>query len=207
MSVGDGVLTRRLRWSVGYGRTGAGCCDRPGLPEAPPGVSVSLSTAGCGRWGRAACRPRAGSSLRAAASVGLTTQVWLGRRLARRGYVVLGTTPSPGAAAGRPVRPSLWPRCSQAQKALWRVAGLPADEDDRFGRHPGWHEDTLATAAGAAGQTFAGAVLTDDLVASGARATEGVDRRAGHLRVSGGGGRECAAGGAGHRVGRRWSAA
>ena len=40
----------------------------------------------------------------------------------------------------------------------------PSD-DERFDFVSGLHEDTVAKAAGALGQTFAGAVLADDLVA------------------------------------------
>jgi dienelactone hydrolase len=53
------------------------------------------------------------------------------------------------------------------------------------------HEDTVAKAAGTLGQTFAGAVLTDDLVALEVLAGEGGvdDSRLGTFGFSGGGGR------------------
>ena len=66
----------------------------------------------------------------------------------------------------------------------------------------GWHEDTLAKAAGTLGQTFAGAVLTDDLVALRVLAAEdGVDPgRLGTFGFSGGGGRSLLLAALDHRV-------
>jgi hypothetical protein len=77
------------------------------------------------------------------------------------------TTPSPGAGRrfdlSRPT-PRLAARLA-AQEALWQQQGVEPTEDERFDFASGLHEDTLAKAAGALGQTFAGAVLADDLVA------------------------------------------
>ena len=53
----------------------------------------------------------------------------------------------------------------EAYAALWRERGLTPSADERFDLASSLHEDTLAKAAGALGQTFAGAVLSDDLVA------------------------------------------
>jgi hypothetical protein len=59
---------------------------------------------------------------------------------------------------------------------LWRQQGLAPTDEERFDFASGLHEDTLAKAAGALGQTFAGAVLTDDLVALEVLAAEeGID--------------------------------
>jgi dienelactone hydrolase len=78
-----------------------------------------------------------------------------------------------------------------AQSALWQQQGVSPTDDERFDLASGLHEDTLAKAAGALGQTFAGAVLTDDLAAFGVLAAEdGVDpARLGTFGFSGGGGR------------------
>ena len=74
-------------------------------------------------------------------------------------------------------RAQRWPACSAY------------DEFPNADLASGLHEDTLAKAAGALGQTFAGAVLTDDLIALSALATEdGVDaERLGTFGFSGGG--------------------
>jgi len=78
-----------------------------------------------------------------------------------------------------------------AQNALWKKQGIHPSDDERFDLISGLHEDTVAKAAGALGQTFAGAVLADDLVALEVLATSpAVDpARLGTFGFSGGGGR------------------
>ena len=61
---------------------------------------------------------------------------------------------------------------ARAQDALWQQQGVCPTEDERFDLASALHEDTLAKAAGALGQTFAGAVLADDLVALAVLATD-----------------------------------
>jgi dienelactone hydrolase len=80
---------------------------------------------------------------------------------------------------------------AEAQEALWRQEGLSPTDDERFDVVSRLHEDTVAKAAGTLGQTFTGAVLTDDLVALEVLAgEEGVDdARLGTFGFSGGGGR------------------
>jgi dienelactone hydrolase len=113
--------------------------------------------------------------------------------LARRGHVVLvHDTFSWGSRRFDLSRPT--PRLAallDAQNALWELQGVRPTEEERFDFASGLHEDTLAKAAGALGQTFAGAVLADDLVAFGLLAAEeGVDPgRLGTFGFSGGGGR------------------
>jgi dienelactone hydrolase len=89
-----------------------------------------------------------------------------------------------------------------AQSALWRQQGIRPTDDERFDLASALHEDTLAKAAGALGQTFAGAVLYDDLVAFEVLATyEGTD--AAHLGTfgfSGGGGRSLLLAALQHRI-------
>src|SRR4029450_2812791 len=79
----------------------------------------------------------------------------------------------------------------EAQDALWRQTGANPTEDERFDFVSRLHEDTVAKAAGALGQTLPGAVLTDDLVAFEVLAgQDGVDdARLGTFGFSGGGGR------------------
>jgi dienelactone hydrolase len=80
---------------------------------------------------------------------------------------------------------------AEAQEALWRQERLSPTDDERFDFVSRLHEDTVAKAAGALGQTFTGAVLTDDLVALDVLAGyAGVDdARLGTFGFSGGGGR------------------
>jgi dienelactone hydrolase len=89
-----------------------------------------------------------------------------------------------------------------AQAALWQQEGVSPTEDERFDLSSALHEDTLAKAAGALGQTFAGAVLYDDLVALGVLATaEGTDpAHLGAFGFSGGGGRSLLLAALDHRM-------
>src|SRR5215212_5793097 len=97
----------------------------------------------------------------------LRDQLYSGRApandLARRGHAVLvHDTFSWGSRRFDLSRPT--PRLAAllaAQKALWQQQGVTPTEDERFDLASALHEDTLAKAAGALGQTFAGAVLTD----------------------------------------------
>jgi len=124
--------------------------------------------------------------------------------LARRGHAVLvHDTFSWGSRRFDLSNPT--PRLAarlEAQNALWRQQGLEPTEDERFDMASGLHEDTLAKAAGALGQTFAGAVLTDDLVAFAVLAAEeGTDpTRLGTFGFSGGGGRSLLLAALEHRV-------
>ncbi len=80
--------------------------------------------------------------------------------------------------------------------------GSVPTEDERFDLASALHEDTLAKAAGALGQTFAGAVVYDDLVAFGVLAAEdGTDAaRLGTFGFSGGGGRSLLLAALDHRI-------
>ena len=114
-------------------------------------------------------------------------------KLARRGFVVLvHDTFSWGSRRFDLSNPT--PRLAgtlEAYAALWREQGLSPSSDEQFDLASSLHEDTIAKAAGALGQTFAGAVLTDDLVALDVLAgTDGVDPdRLSTFGFSGGGGR------------------
>jgi dienelactone hydrolase len=192
----DGVAVRRLRWSVGYGPDTTGWLLRPAGEQGwLPGV-LGLHCHGGVRsvGGEQLVDLGAGSSRRAV----WARQSWYAGRapasdLARRGFAVLVhdafswgsrrfdlSLPTAKLAA-----------LVAAQEALWREQGVRPDDDDRFDLISGLHENTVAKAAGTLGQTFAGAVLTDDLVALDVLAAQpGVD--AGRLACfgfSGGGGR------------------
>ena len=192
----DGVRVRRLRWSVGYGPDTTAWLLRPAGSRARlPGVLGMHCHAGIRSVGAeqlvdlgADAAPRA---------VWLRDTYYSGRapasELARRGHVVL-VHDTFSWASRRFDLSRLTPRLSalaEAQDALWREQGVHPSDDERFDVVSRLHEDTVAKAAGALGQTFAGAVLTDDLVAFEVLAgVDGVDdSRLGTFGFSGGGGR------------------
>ena len=192
----DGVLIRRLRWSVGYGPDTIAWLLRPADVRHPlPGI-LGLHCHGGVRSVGAEQLVDLGTrssppalALRTAYYSGLAPA----NELARRGYAVLvHDTFSWGSRRFDLSRPT--PRLAallEAQDALWQQQGHQAGEEERFDVVSGWHEDTLAKAAGALGQTFAGAVLADDLVALRVlAAADGVDpERLATFGFSGGGGR------------------
>jgi dienelactone hydrolase len=192
----DGVHVRRLRWSVGYGPdTGAWLLRPAGVRGSLPGVLGMHCHGGVRSVGAEQLVDLASRSRSRA--VELRAAYYSGRapanELARAGHVVLvHDTFSWGSRRFDLSRPT--PRLAarlEAQEALWRQQGVQPTEDERFDAISGWHEDTLAKAAGVLGQTFAGAVLADDLAALRVLATtDGVDPgRLGTFGFSGGGGR------------------
>jgi dienelactone hydrolase len=203
----DGVLIRRLRWSVGYGPDTIAWLLRPGgVRRSLPGVLGMHCHGGVRSVGAeqlvdlgADCSPRA---------VWLRDAYYSGRapanELARQGYAVLvHDTFSWGSWRFDLARPT--PRLAallEAQNALWRQQGIRPTEEERFDVASGLHEDTLAKAAGALGQTFAGAVVTDDLVALSVLAADrGTDPAyLGTFGFSGGGGRSLLLAALEHRI-------
>ncbi len=201
------VAIQQLRWSVGYGPETQGWLLRPaGEAGMLPGV-LGLHSHGGVRsvGGEQLVDLGADSSPRA---VQLRTAYYEDRApandLARRGHVVLVhdafSWGSRRFDLSHPT-PQLASRM-EAQEALWREQGLAPTLDERFDVASGFHEDTLAKAAGALGQTFTGAVLADDLVALDVLAgTDGVDaQRLGAFGFSGGGGRGLLLAALDHRV-------
>jgi dienelactone hydrolase len=203
----DGVLITRLRWSVGYGPATTAWLLRPaGVRGNLPGVLGMHCHGGVRSVGAEQLvdlgvhsSPRAGW---------LRDLYYSGRapanELARAGHVVLvHDTFSWGSRRFDLSRPT--PRLAallEAQDALWQQQGVRPTEEERFDFVSGLHEETLAKAAGALGQTFAGAVLADDLVAFRVlAAVDGVDPgRLGTFGFSGGGGRNLLLAALDHRV-------
>jgi dienelactone hydrolase len=192
----DGVSIRRLRWSVGYGPGTTAWLLRPaGVRGRLPGV-LGMHCHGGVRSVGAEQLVDLGADARARA-VWMRAGCYSGRapanELARRGHVVLvHDTFSWGSRRFDLSR--LTPRLAallEAQEARWREEGVQPTEDERFDFVSRLHEDTVAKAAGTLGQTFAGAVLTDDLIAFDVLAAQdGVDdARLGTFGFSGGGGR------------------
>jgi dienelactone hydrolase len=177
----DGVLIQRLRWSVGYGPETTAWLLRPaGVRRSLPGVLGMHCHGGVPSVGAEQLVDLGADSTPRA--VWLRDEYYSGRapanELARQGYAVLvHDTFSWGSRRFDLSRPT--PRLAaliDAQDALWRQQGLAPTDEERFDFASGQHEDTLAKAAGALGQTFAGAVLTDDLVALEVLAAEeGID--------------------------------
>jgi dienelactone hydrolase len=203
----DGVQIRRLRWWVGYGPETTAWLLRPaGVRRRLPGVLGMHCHGGVRSVGAeqlvdlgADSSPRA-AALRAAYYAGRAPAT----ELARQGYgVLIHDTFSWGSRRFDLSRPT--PRLAaliEAQDALWRQQGFAPTDEERFDLASGLHEDTLAKAAGALGQTFAGAVLTDDLVAFEVlAAADGIDpERLGTFGFSGGGGRSLLLAALDHRV-------
>jgi dienelactone hydrolase len=177
----DGVNIRRLTWSVGYGPETAAWLLRPqGSRDLLPGVLGLHCHGGVRSVGGEQLvdlgdrsRPRA-NALRSRWYSGQAPA----NELARRGFAVLvHDTFSWDSRRFDLSRPTdRLARQLTAFRALWRAEGEQPDDDDQFDLASNLHEDTVAKAAGTLGQTFAGAVLTDDLVALEVLAgTEGVD--------------------------------
>ena len=191
-----GVDIRRLRWSVGYGPDTMAWLLRPaGVAGDLPAVLGMHCHGGVRSVGGEQLvelgdesHPRA-SALRGGWYSGRAPA----NEVARRGFVVLvHDTFSWGSRRFDLSNPT--PRLAgtlDAYAALWREQGLSPSSDEQFDLASSLHEDTIAKAAGTFGQTFAGAVLTDDLVALDVLAgTDGVDPdRLSTFGFSGGGGR------------------
>ncbi len=203
----DGVLITRLRWSVGYGPATTAWLLRPaGVRRSLPGVLGMHCHGGVRSVGAEQLVDLGGHSSPRAAW--LRDSYYSGRapanELARSGYVVLvHDTFSWGSRRFDLSRPT--PRLAallEAQDALWQQQGVQPTEEERFDFVSGLHEESVAKAAGTLGQTFAGAVLADDLVAFGVLATvDGVDpARLGTFGFSGGGGRSLLLAALDHRV-------
>jgi dienelactone hydrolase len=203
----DGVLIRRLRWSVGYGPDTRAWLLRPaGVRRRLPGL-LGMHCHGGVRSVGAEQLVELGSDAHPRA-VELRASYYSGRapasELAHRGNAVLVHDTFSWASRRFDLsRPT--PRLSallEAQKALWQQQGVQPSDDDRFDLASGLHEDTLAKAAGALGQTFAGAVLTDDLIALSVLAAEDrVDpEQLGTFGFSGGGGRSLLLAALDHRI-------
>jgi dienelactone hydrolase len=203
----DGVEIRRLRWWVGYGPDTKAWLLRPaGARRELLGVLALHCHGGVRSIGAeqlvdlgSRSSPRA-AWLRETYYSGCAPA----NDLARLGHVVLVHDAfSWGSRRFDLSRPT--PRLTallEAQEALWQTQGVQPSEEERFDIVSGWHENTVAKAAGALGQTFAGAVLTDDLVALQVLATQdGVDpARLGSFGFSGGGGRSLLLAALDHRV-------
>jgi dienelactone hydrolase len=203
----DGVLIRRLRWSVGYGPDTSAWLLRPaGVLRSLPGVLGMHCHGGVRSVGAEQLVDLGADSIPRA--VWLRDAYYSGRapanELARRGCAVLVHDAfSWGSRRFDLSRPT--PRLAallEAQSAPWRQQGISPTDDEHFDLASALHEDSLAKAAGVLGQTSAGAVLDDYLVAFSVLAAErGTDtERFGTFGFSGGGGRSLLLAALEHRV-------
>lgn len=166
----EGVEIRRLRWNVGYGPDTTGWLLRPAETGGYlPGVLGMHCHGGVRSVGGEQLVALGQNSTRRAAT--LRAAWYAGRapanELARKGFVVLvHDTFSWGSRRFDLSHPT--PRLAsllEAHAALRRENNLTLGDDEQFDLASSLHEDTLSKAAGVIGQTLAGAVLTDDLVA------------------------------------------
>jgi hypothetical protein len=138
----DGVLIRRLRWSVGYGPDTSGWLLRPaGVRRSLPGVLGMHCHGGVRSVGAEQLVDLgADSSSRA---VGLRDADYSGRapanELARQGYAVFVHDTFHGPAGGSisPVRRLGWPRCWKPKARSGDSVSIPGQyriDDERFPR-------------------------------------------------------------------------
>lgn len=208
-AVHDGVAITRLSWRMPYGPPTVGWELRPaeasgaagGIPSAgadvPRAAEVGEPGAADGlRPGILALHPHGGRRSTGAAQLidfagenpGASAN-----RLARAGFVVLAHDTFSWASRRFELSapPPKLARARDAQLALWAAQGHEPSDDELFDAVSSAHEDLIAKAAGALGQTFAGMVVADDLVALDVlTALPGVrPDGVGAIGFSGGGGR------------------
>ncbi|NUP58826.1 MAG: acetylesterase [Pseudarthrobacter sp.] len=191
----DGVTTSELSWQLGFGPRTTGWLVRPAGRSAPlPGV-LALHCHGGNKFGgadRLVQLPHAHPSA-AAARAGHYDGRALATETARRGFAVLAHDSFAWGSRKFDLSTPPWRTASalEARRAQWRQDGVVPSEADDYNAAAGFHEDTLAKAAGLLGTSLAGMVAFDDLAALEVLAAmPGVDSsRLGCIGFSGGGGR------------------
>lgn len=194
----DGVTTRQLSWQVGFGPRTTGWLMRPGGASGVlPGV-LSLHCHGGNKFGgadRLVELPQSHPSA-AAARAGHYDGKALATEVARAGFAVLAHDTFAWGSRRFDLSVPPWRTAAalDARKAQWREDGVVPTEAELYNAAAGFHEDTVAKAAGLLGTSLAGTVAHDDLAALEILASlPGVDPdRLGCLGFSGGGGRAVA---------------
>ena len=191
----DGIRTTELRWQLPYG---------------PPTLAWELrpDASGDSLPGALALHPHGGRrSVGAEALVtdGSGESIPLALALARSGFVVLAHDTFSWASRRFDLSdpPLKLAHTLAAQRTWWAAQRHVPTDDEVFDTISSAHEDVLAKIAGSLGQTFAGMVLADDLVALDLLAgLPDVDSsRIAAIGFSGGGGRAHMLGALDDRVG------
>ena len=195
-SVRDGVAVTPLRWRMPYGPETQAWELRPAgsAGRELPGILALHPHGGRRSTGAAQLIDFDGQNLGAVAN-----------RVARAGFVVLAHDTFSWASRRFDLSspPSKLARIRDALLALWDSEGYVPSDDEVFDAVSSAHEDLVAKTAGLLGQTFAGMVVADDLVAADVLAgLPGVDGgRLGAIGFSGGGGRAHLLGALDDRIG------
>ena len=191
----DGATTSQLSWQLGFGPRTTGWLVRPaGHPGPLPGV-LALHCHGGNKFGGADRLVELPDNHPSAASA--RAGHYDGRALAtdtaRRGFVVLAHDTFAWGSRRFDLSSAPWrtAAATAAQHAQWREDGVVPSAADEYNAAAGFHEDTIAKAAGLLGTSLAGMVAHDDLAALEVLAARpGVDQdRLGCIGFSGGGGR------------------
>ena len=191
----DGATTSQLSWQLGFGPRTTGWLVRPaGHPGPLPGV-LALHCHGGNKFGGADRLVELPDNHPSAASA--RAGHYDGRALAtdtaRRGFVVLAHDTFAWGSRRFDLSSAPWrtAAAAAAQHAQWREDGVAPSAADEYNAAAGFHEDTIAKAAGLLGTSLAGMVAHDDLAALEVLATQPgvVQDRLGCIGFSGGGGR------------------
>jgi dienelactone hydrolase len=191
----DAVTTSQLSWQLGFGPRTTGWLSRPAGSSGPlPGV-LALHCHGGNKFGgadRLVALPQPHPSAAAARANHYEGQA-LATEAARSGFAVLAhDTFSWGSRRfDLSVPPWRTGAAVEARKSQWREDGVVPSDAEVYNAAAGFHEDTVAKAAGLLGTSLAGMVAHDDLAALEVLGSlPGVDpERLGCIGFSGGGGR------------------
>ena len=191
----DGVTTSQLSWQLGFGPRTTGWLARPaGRTGQLPGV-LALHCHGGNKFGGAdrLMDLPVGHPSAPVARAGHYDGRALASETARKGFAVLAHDTFAWGSRRFDLSTPPWRTASalEARRAQWRQDGVVPSEADAYNEAAGFHEDTVAKAAGLLGTSLAGMVAHDDLAALEILAhLPGVaPDRLGCIGFSGGGGR------------------
>jgi dienelactone hydrolase len=165
----DAVTTSQLSWQLGFGPRTTGWLSRPAGSSGPlPGV-LALHCHGGNKFGgadRLVALPQPHPSAAAARANHYEGQA-LATEAARSGFAVLAhDTFSWGSRRfDLSVPPWRTGAAVEARKSQWREDGVVPSDAEVYNAAAGFHEDTVAKAAGLLGTSLAGMVAHDDLAA------------------------------------------
>ncbi|WP_223253002.1 acetylxylan esterase [Arthrobacter sp. AFG7.2] len=196
----DGVTTSQVSWQLGFGPRTTGWLIRPAGSSGPlPGV-LALHCHGGNKFGGADRLVELPAPAQHPSAEQATAGHYDGRALAtevaRRGFAVLAHDTFAWGSRRFDLSAPPWRTASalEARLAQWREDGVVPSEAEIYNAAAGFHEETVAKAAGLLGTSLAGMVAHDDLAALEVLAgLPDVDQdRLGCIGFSGGGGRSVA---------------